>query len=458
MTLLQNSLLSPLREGIREIVGPRSGVKAEIAGGAAGSFTLKAAGMLLRFGVGVVLARLLGADGYGIYAYAMALVGLMQVPVQLGLPNLLVREVAAYREKEEWGLLRGLVARVNQGVGALAVLAGLGALAATWGYAEIRGEPTWLTAFWVSLLLIPLASLSALRQATLRGLRHVIMGQTPEFLVRPGLAFLAFLTLYLWFGAQGVSPVSAVMVQVGVAAAAFLLGAWWLLRRIPEPVRSSVPEYETRVWARKALPFVALAGMGVINQRIDIVMLGLFRPDATVGIYQAVVVGGSLVSFGLQAVNTAVAPQISRLWATRDLVQMQRLATASARVSAAVALPVAVVFATLGGPLLGLAFGSEFSAGALALAILAAGQFINSFFGSVGGFLTMTQYAGLAMRGVGIAAGSNVIMNALLVPRFGMDGAAVATATSVALVNLILFFWVRRQVGISSSVLGRGGA
>src|SRR5680860_851939 len=404
LSLLRNSLLSPLREWIKEVVGPRGGVKAEIAGGATGSFFLKAVGMLLRFGVGVVLARLLGADGYGIYAYAMALVGLMQVPVQLGLPNLLVREVAAYREKGEWGLLRGLLARVHQGV------------------------------------------------ATLRGLRHVILGQIPEFLARPALAFLGFLALYVGFGPQGVSPVSAVMVQVGVTAIAFLVGAWWVLRRIPEGVRRSAPEYETRVWARKALPFVALAGMGVINQRIDIVMLGLYYPDATVGIYQAVVVGGSLASFGLQAVNTTIAPQISRLWAAQDLVRLQRLATASARISAAVALPVVVVFAALGAPLLGLAFGSEFSAGALALTILAVGQLVSSSFGSVGGFLTMTQYAGLAMRGVGIAAGANVILNALLVPRFGMDGAAVATATSVGLVNVILFFWVRRQVGISSSV------
>src|SRR5660397_112923 len=131
-----------------------------------------------------------GADGYGIYAYAMALVGLMQVPVQLGLPNLLVREVAAYREKGEWGLLRGLLARVNQGVASLAVLAGLGAFGATWVYAEVRGEPTWLPAFWVALFLIPLGSLSALSQATLRGLRHVILGQIPEFLARPALAFL----------------------------------------------------------------------------------------------------------------------------------------------------------------------------------------------------------------------------------------------------------------------------
>jgi len=454
LSLLRNSLLSPLREWIKEVVGPRGGVKAEIAGGATGSFFLKAVGMLLRFGVGVVLARLLGADGYGIYAYAMALVGLMQVPVQLGLPNLLVREVAAYREKGEWGLLRGLLARVNQGVASLAVLAGLGAFGATWVYAEVRGEPTWLPAFWVALFLIPLGSLSALRQATLRGLRHVILGQIPEFLARPALAFLGFLALYVGFGPQGVSPVSAVMVQVGGTAIAFLVGAWWLLRRIPEGVRRCAPEYETRVWARKALPFVALAGMGVINQRIDIVMLGLYYPDATVGIYQAVVVGGSLASFGLQAVNTTIAPQISRLWAAQDLVRLQRLATASARISAAVALPVVVVFAALGGPLLGLAFGSEFSAGALALTILAVGQLVSSSFGSVGGFLTMTQYAGLAMRGVGIAAGANVILNALLVPRFGMDGAAVATATSVALVNVILFFWVRRQVGISSSVLG----
>src|SRR5680860_1601094 len=140
LSLLRNSLLSPLREWIKEVVGPRGGVKAEIAGGATGSFFLKAVGMLLRFGVGVVLARLL--------------------------------------------------ARVNQGVASLAVLAGLGAFGATWVYAEVRGEPTWLPAFWVALFLIPLGSLSALRQATLRGLHHVILGQIPEFLARPALAFL----------------------------------------------------------------------------------------------------------------------------------------------------------------------------------------------------------------------------------------------------------------------------
>src|SRR5660398_256246 len=164
----------------------------------------------------------------------------MKCAVIPGAPRVAMMRLSAI-EQGEWGLLRGLLARVNQGAASLAVLAGLGAFGATWVYAEVRGEPTWLPAFWVALFLIPLGSLSALRQATLRGLRHVILGQIPEFLARPALDFLGFLALYVGFGPQGVFPVSAVMVQVGVTAIAFLVGAWWLLRRIPERVRRCAP-------------------------------------------------------------------------------------------------------------------------------------------------------------------------------------------------------------------------
>ncbi|MFW6089999.1 MAG: oligosaccharide flippase family protein, partial [Gemmatimonadota bacterium] len=79
--------------------------------------------------VSILLARMLGPEGYGIYAFAYAVIMLLALPAQAGLPTLLVREVARYEADERWGLLAGLLRRSNQLVGLLTVLIVAGAAA-----------------------------------------------------------------------------------------------------------------------------------------------------------------------------------------------------------------------------------------------------------------------------------------------------------------------------------------
>jgi O-antigen/teichoic acid export membrane protein len=158
----------------------------------------------------------------------------------------------------------------------------------------------------------------------------------------------------------------------------------------------------------------------------------------------------TLVAFGLQAVTMVVAPHFARLYTQNDMARLQRLVTLSARAILAVALPVVLVLVLFGEPLLRLIFGEEYSGGYTPMAILAGGQLVNAAIGSVGVLLNMTGHERETARGVAIAAAANVALNLLLIPPFGLNGAALATALSMTLWNLVLWQAVRLRLNIDS--------
>ena len=424
----------------------QGGLRAYLVQGAAWSFALKIAATGLAFITSIILARTLGAGGYGTYAYALALVGLLGVPASLGLPQLVLRNVAAYQARSEWGLMRGLLRRANEavlftslGIGVIALLVSL----------VLRGHfnPAILAAFLLALSMLPLGAVNALRAATLRGLGYVVLGQLPDSLIRP-FSFLALVVAtYLLLGNRFNSS-WAVGMQVGAAAIALGFGILMLVRHIPQEMKDSPPVYDSRAWVRSALPFLFLGGMQLINSQTDIVMLGALRGAEVVGIYRAATRGAQLVVFILGAANMVLQPTIAKLYAVRDMQRLQRVATQSARVVLFVSVPIAIVLIVFGRWIL-LIFGQEFTNGATALAILSLGQLVNAAMGSVGLLLNMTGHDRDTAKGVGIAAVLNVALNAILIPLWGIEGAATATATSLIVWNIILLVRVRKKLGIN---------
>ena len=166
------------------------GVDRTLAIGMAGTVLLNVAQTLLTFGVTLALWRMLGADGLGAYAYAFAWASLLAIPSVLGTTPLIIRNVAAYRQREEWGLLRGMLARANHAVlisSALLVTGGAAAALIVNGAKHQLLYPVL-----VALALVPIVALTSIRQATMQGLGHVVLGRLPETLVAPAL-FLALL-------------------------------------------------------------------------------------------------------------------------------------------------------------------------------------------------------------------------------------------------------------------------
>jgi O-antigen/teichoic acid export membrane protein len=190
-----------------------------------------------------------------------------------------------------------------------------------------------------------------------------------------------------------------------------------------------------------------IAGLYLINSRADIIMLGILRGPQEAGIFAVASYGAGFVSFMLIAVNTAIAPSIARLWRNHELGELQRLITRSSRTVAVATLPLAAGLALAAERFMGL-FGLQFVKGADAMALLCLAQFVNAALGSVGLILNMSDNERWTAGGVGIAALLNVTLNVLLIPRWGLSGAAVASAISLITWNLLLVYAVRSRTGL----------
>ena len=430
-------------------LGPVGSLRRQIAANVAGSLALALSSKLLMLLTSVLLARLMGAAGYGIYATAMALVLVLTVPSALGLPTLVLRLLASYRVQEQWGLMRGLLTRGNQTVLGLSLLMAGAAGLVIWLLAGRLGLDK-ATTFALALVLIPLTALGALRSAALRGLHHVLLGQLPESVMMPAIFLVLVGLWWLVVGKAGLlPPQAAIGARLIATASAFLAGALFLLKRIPASVRDAAPQYDFSAWWRSVLPLFLLYGMGIINSQTDVLMLAALRGSESAGIYQAAARGAELVGFSLVIVNMAIQPTISRLYASGDMIRLQRVATLGARVAVAAALPLALLAIFLGKPLMAYIFGGEFSRGAVALAILAAAQVFNAASGSANDLLNMTGHERDTAVGTAIGAIANITLNFLLIPIWDIAGAAMATGLSLILWNVWLVVRVRRRLGLA---------
>jgi O-antigen/teichoic acid export membrane protein len=436
---------------LHPFLGAHTSLRRQLMTATAGSLALALSSKLLMLLTSVLLARWMGVENYGVYVTAMALALLLTVPTGLGLPTLVIRLLASYRVHDQWGLMRGLLIRGNQAVLCASLLTAAIAASVIW-LLSFHFSPDKLASFSLALVLIPLVSLGAMRSAALRGLHHVILGQLPESVIMPAL-FLGLSGAWWMVNGDGaLSPQMAIAARVIATGAAFLVGALLLMRRIPAPVRHAAPQYELRRWTQSTLPLLFIASINIVMMQTDVLMLASLRGSESAGIYQAATRGAELVAFSLVIVNMAIQPSIARLFASGDMIRLQRMATLSARAAVAMALPLALVMIFWGEPIMRSVFGEAFGRGAIALAILSTAQLVNAFTGPANSLLDMTGHQDDTLKAMIAGVLANVVLNALLIPRWDIAGAATATGTSLILWNVLLVVLVHRRLGLDAII------
>ena len=386
----------------------------------------------------------------GQYAYALAVVGAASIPAALGLPTAVVRFVAVYREAGEWGLARGLLRRSNLLVGALGSILALAVAFA----AVVASDPTRVFTFWLAAPLIPLLVWTNLRQKALQGLHHPLAAQLPELFVKH-VVFL-FLGGALWWAGAGLVrlPQGLMAAWLVASGVTFVVGAGLLRYFSPPPLLKAAPRYDTRQWLGMALPMLAAEGAGVVYTTTDIILLGVFRPAEEVGLYQVAIRTAGLILVFLTASNWVLAPWFARLHASSDRARLQRIVTRATRVTSLLSLAVFGVLVLGGRELLALFFGETFTRAWGVLLVLGGARLVDVAAGPMMILMAMTGGQNALAWIVGIAAFANALGCWLLIPRFGMYGAATSTALVMVTTSLALVIAVRRRTGIRTTVFG----
>jgi O-antigen/teichoic acid export membrane protein len=414
----------------------------ELLRGASIAFVLKSVAAVASFGFSVLLARLLGAHGAGMYFQALTLATIADVVGKVGLPNTIVRFTAASATLGQWdriGDLNRKVLKIGLCTSCCAglLLAGSSRFLAERVFSEpelsgiIRG---------MSLSVVPIV-LAFLYAHLLKGLKRIAEAVSIESAFLQLLLLIGTFLLVPRWGVWG-----AVWAYLAAASIDLLLGAY-LWRRATPKARVNKGSFDTGELLRSSMPLFWASILQLATQWSSTLMLGFFKTSTEVGIFSAANRTATLTSFILIAVNSIAAPKFAAMFKQGDMKALGRTARHAAKLMIFMTGPPLVLFLFFPGWVMSI-FGPQFASGKAVLSIVTLGQFINVATGSVGFLLMMCGQERL-MKNISIlSALVNVGCNAALVPSFGLIGAAVATAATVSLQNLLAAAAVWRRLGI----------
>ena len=415
------------------------------------SFGLRVTYMGCTFLTSLILARWLGATEFGIYTYTVSWSYLLGVFSTVGLDNLLVREVAVYKNNADWGLLRGILRWANLVSLGFALLISVFSIAIAYSTGMAQDTPLFI-AFCVAMGSLPFIALRNLRRGAMRGLQQITLGLIPEMLIAPVVILLSILFAFALFR-HSISAVWCVVIYTFVTAATLVISMSWLNKSLPYGVSLLAPLYKSKQWLYSALPFMLIESIYIINARVDILMLGSLQSIADAGIYVPVNRGAQLINFVLMAISSALAPKIASLYAAGKLIQLEATVVKTSKLAFLPTLLITTFLIAISSWYLSL-FGTEFIAGRSALIILSVGQLIFTITGLGGLLLNMTGNEKYTAMTGGSSAILNTLLNYLFISRWGIVGAAVATSISLLLMNLCNIWLVRRRLNIKSTALG----
>ncbi|WP_028855869.1 MATE family efflux transporter [Psychrilyobacter atlanticus] len=190
-----------------------------------------------------------------------------------------------------------------------------------------------------------------------------------------------------------------------------------------------------------SLPTLFSEVMFQIMSRIDAVMIGHMTDKTQVGIYIVAAQIATSTSVVLLIFNTAFAPKISHMYHNGQLKELKVLYCKATRILGLFSLITFILILIFGHLVLTL-YGAEYEVGYKVVVYRAIGQFINAGVGSVWLMLRMTGKTKYQVYGTMAGAVFNIILNYLLIPVYGISGAAIASMVVTIFMNLLGFILV----------------
>lgn len=414
-----------------------------LLGGAAGS----AIGLVLA----AIIGRSLGTDGAGTYFVVVAVFMIVSNVGELGADTGLVRFVSAARATGRPRDVAHLLVVAVRPV----VVAGLVVTVAAAGWAvvssaDVAGLPGG-AAVVVVVAAAALASLTALMLAVTRGLGDVLAYPLLQNLLLPVLRLLAVVAA-IAAGGGVVAVVTAWVAPVPVVLAlATAVAVRLTVRRTGGVRRQPMPTTDRRALGRRFWSFSATrgvsAGVEIVLEWIDVLIVGALTSAEQAGVYAVVTRCARAGEVVQTAARVAVGPQISAALARGSVDEARSLYGLVTAAMIWLAWPFFIVLAVFPDTVLRI-FGPGFDDGALSLTVLSVAMAVATAAGTVQTILLMGGRSSWQLGDKTAALVLNVALNLVLVPLWGIEGAAVAWAVTIVADTALVVYQVQGLMGV----------
>lgn len=388
-----------------------------------------------RFGIAFLLADITGADGYGRYTLAVSVGAALTGIASLGLDDTMVRYVAILRERND---REGLAGAIYLGLGASFATGVLAALA-LWLLAPsiavgIFDDDSLITMLRAVAIAMPSLTLSNALLGCIRGTGRMDHAAFSESTLQTTVRLVTLAALAL---IGQLDPFAAVIV-FGLADLTSSISMAILLNRSVD-LRALVQIPRRIDWGELlsfAMPLWFAGVMNSVRRNVSTFLLGSIENVSQVGLLSVVGRINLLARVGYRSVIVGVKPVLARLHDAGDKEGMAVLYTASTRWTLNMSLPFFILVSLHSKAILGL-LGAEFEAASNALIVMAFAELIVGGTGICGSIIDMTRHMRTKMINPILLGIVVVTANFVLIPNFGILGAAWAAVVAAAFINVL---------------------
>jgi O-antigen/teichoic acid export membrane protein len=423
------------------------------------SLGLIVVGTGLGLATNLLLARMLTAADYGVYAIATGWALMLAIPATAGFDFVVLRFAPAYLAEGRGDLLRNLVRTAVCLVVALAAVTGIGFHALNLALPGLLGIPPDMPTHWLALLSGASALLVVL-SSLFRARRKIFLSQFYQQVLRSAV-LLGLTFVVARHGGLDAGRAIAITALAALVAA-ILLGLHLFLtgnreRQAEAGAAARVLEgteirAARRSWWGMAMPSLLSSATQQLLMQAGILVLGIVSTTEQAAGYALAARLTLLVTFPLSALASITAPMIVEAWNAGDRSRLQQIASMNARLAVLCAVVPTVLYAVAGQAVLG-AFGPQYLAAFPALLALSLGGLAAAFTGASASLLLMTGRQSLVARLMLAAAAGQVAILFPLAALFGATGAGLAVCLTTVCLNAAMSRLVARHMGVDANAI-----
>jgi len=395
-------------------------------------------GILIAYLIGyfssIITTRVIGTDNFGIFLLASSIFGLSHLIATLGLNQGVLRYVSLYFGKNDPARVKGSIlfcARVTL-MTSLIVGTALFWLAPLLSK-EVFHKPGLTVGLRILAVGLPFFTVASIYLTSLQGLQLIKLKTSIDMIAQPLSRLIFMLVLFV----SGFKLLGVLWASVLSNIIVFALAFYYLKKSGNVFLNHKISAiFEKRRIVTFSSPLFFEGVFFTLTANIDILMLGYFVPSTDIGIYGIALKLGVMVIIPLTAFNMIFAPIISNLYSRNEKETLEKLFKTVTKWILTISFAIFLILALFAKPILSV-FGQDFVAGATVLLILLFSKLVDAATGSVGYILKMSGRPKINMINSAILCVTIIVMNLLLIPSYGITGAAMGTACSVIFLNVI---------------------
>jgi len=396
----------------------------------------------------IILTNIFSVDNYGRLALGLTIVGVMGPILQLGLGTGAKRYVNTYLEQGKANKAYGTAVFAISVAGVLGTTVSIIVYFLSDSIATIVfNDPGFATLLAILSGMIVLKPMLIVLSETFQGWGKfgwsVFSGTLGQSLIRLGAAILAALS--------GLTTNNLILIVISGLLLISISSIIHMFRDLKTRVDEKI-NVPTSTLLSFSLPLLFSSLSGRILSSADYVLLGALDSVSSVGLYRPAFLLGSSVAILFQALNKAFYPSAVALHTAHEKPELEGLIQTFMFWSFAVTLPIFIWTVTFRNELLATLFQPEYAQNSIVLFIIASTTLVEIAIGPVGTILEVHERTNAVFYTYAFAAVVNICLNLLLIPKFGMLGAALGTGLSLIILNVAQFSIVRRLLDITYDI------